>query len=310
VPPAWRAEVLARVHDMRGRALVAAQGQLSAQDQARVAAVGHLLDGAEAAAAKPGWWGRRFAAWWSGSTIDYAWDSVQRAELALIDVVPEAELYGTVAPLLRWMRQVLPEREAEAWREKLERWTSADRVQRDVLRQALGDVIAANRDWHSSLRAFRNVILCAATGLALLLVLLSGWHLANNSIVPLCPSGGTAACFGGSSSGKTVIEVELVGMLGGLLGSAFLLGKLRKPPARYNVLLPQIVLKAVTGAAAALVGVLFVQSGLVLSPPHQDRSAAVLLAYAFTFGFSQQLLTQLVDRQSRTLLAPPGKTAA
>lgn len=335
VPPSWRAQVLARVWELRGRADVA-RARLASKtpseskvDTARVDAVLTLLECAEGAARKPRIWRRPLRAWWTGSTIDYAWDSVQRADMGLIDVASEDELRGVVSPLLRWMRQVLPEREAEDWARRLAAWESPRPqrrgpvlgllrreqrpAQRDrsLLRQAYGDVITANRDWHSSLRAFRNVIFCTALGLALLLIVLSVWHLENNTVVPLCPpTGDRVACFSGSSAGKTVIEVELIGMLGGLLGTGFLLAKLRKPPSRYNVLLPQIVLKAVAGAAAALVGVLFIQSGLLLTAPLENDSTLVLLVYAFTFGFSQQLLTQLVDRQSRTLLAPPERASS
>jgi hypothetical protein len=310
VPVSWRAEVAARARELEGRLDVAAAARGAADDDPRrgkqVDAVRSLLRDAEDAIAKPLPRWQRIKSWWTGATVDFAWDSIHHAEVGLAGIADQGELFGAVTPLRRWLRLVLPRPQAEAWEKRFELWEKAEDVDRDVLRQAYGDAITANRDWHSSLRAFRNLILCVAAGLAFLLVVLSGWHLLNTSILPLCAFREDAAgCFGGSSPGKTVIEVELVGMLGGLLGSAFLIAKLKDPPSRYNVLLPQIVLKAVAGAATALVGVLFVQSDLVLSPPRDDHSTIVLLTYAITFGFSQQLLTQLIDRHSATLLGPP-----
>jgi len=56
-----------------------------------------------------------------------------------------------------------------------------------------------------------------------------------------------------------------------------------------------------SGAATAVIGVLLVQSGIVVSPA-QSASEALFLAYAAVFGFSQQLLTRFVDKRAGKLL--------
>jgi hypothetical protein len=80
-------------------------------------------------------------------------------------------------------------------------------------------------------------------------------------------------------------------------------------PSRYNLLAPQVVLKASAGAATALIGVLLVVSHVIVAPVGGD-STAVLLAYAAVFGFSQQLLTQFVDKRGADLINPQQKKAA
>ena len=90
-------------------------------------------------------------------------------------------------------------------------------------------------------------------------------------------------------------------MLGGLLSVAFGLGAVNVPPSRYNLRAAQAVLKPLTGAATALIGVLLVQSDILIAPA-ETPSESLLLAYAAIFGFSQQLLTQFVDRRASELM--------
>jgi peptidoglycan biosynthesis protein MviN/MurJ (putative lipid II flippase) len=65
-------------------------------------------------------------------------------------------------------------------------------------------------------------------------------------------------------------------------------------------------LKPITGAATALVAVLLLQSNLLLGPIEQNQS--MFLAYAVLFGFSQQLLTQFVDKRAVSLITPDAAT--
>jgi hypothetical protein len=253
---------------------------------------------------------RRLREWASGKAITAAWESVHRAERELAAIESDAEALAALPQLRAWMRQVMSDRDLLASYEQT--FDAAVRSRRapdrSTLRQAYQDAITANVDWHASLRAFRNVLFGLGAILALLLAGLGVWHVINPHVVALCPANGRAKCFGGGghvSPARAIFEVELVGMIAGVLGTAFLLGRLDTAPSRYNLLAPQIVLKAVGGAATALIGVLLVESELIVSPAG-GQSTVVLLAYAAVFGFSQQLLTQFVDRRATTLLSPGG----
>jgi hypothetical protein len=250
--------------------------------------------------------------WASGEAITAAWESVHQAERELAAIETDAEALAALPQLRSWMRQVMSDRDLlGSYEQTFDDAVRAHRApDRSTLRQAYQDAITANVDWHAGLRAFRNTLFCLGALLALVLVGLGVWHVLNAGVVPLCSSDSRPTCFGTSgttSPARVIFEIELVGMVGGLLGTAFLLGRLEQAPSRYNLLAPQIVLKAVGGAATALIGVLLVESELIVAPAG-GRSTAVLLAYAALFGFSQQLLTQFVDRRASDLLSAGGAT--
>jgi hypothetical protein len=153
--------------------------------------------------------------------------------------------------------------------------------------------------------------------LSALLIGLAVWHGANPNFVSLCGSASgsvqagatapTAQCLAGTTPmPRDVAEIALVGAIGGLLSVAFGLGSTGAPPSRYNVRGAQAALKPVAGAATALIGVLLVQSHLLVAPAERV-SESLLLAYAAVFGFSQQLLTQFVDKRAGKLLEPEAK---
>ncbi|MGO9762607.1 MAG: hypothetical protein ACLP1Q_15230, partial [Solirubrobacteraceae bacterium] len=73
--------------------------------------------------------------------------------------------------------------------------------------------------------------------------------------------------------------------------------------------------KPVTGAATAMVAVLLLHSGLIVEPKGQPTSIEVVLGYAALFGFSQELLTRLVDKRASAIIesqeegkSEPGET--
>jgi hypothetical protein len=109
---------------------------------------------------------------------------------------------------------------------------------------------------------------------------------------------------GGEEPSRTgVLEVLVVGMVGGLLSAAFSLSNLKEPPSRYSLRAPQMLLKPVAGAGTGLLGVLLVQGDVLVSPA--ARTEAALIAYAALFGFAQHLLTRFVDSQATRLLDEP-----
>jgi hypothetical protein len=340
----WRTEIALRVRELRhrlvavcagdgdgeggGEEIVAIAAQLGAEgvgvaigttgttrEAARldgrrrachIAATRQALEDANAAIRlRPGSVGR-VRRWWSGQTITAAWEAVHRAEAELIEISSRGDALATLPQLRAWMRQVLTDRdELACYEHELDEAVRARSVDPALLRRAYQDTITANVDWHSSMRTFRNVIFGVAGALGLLLLVLATWHAIDADVLSLCRRGARPACFGEGARPvrEALFEVLLVGALGGLLSSAFFLGKTERAPSRYNLLIPQIVLKAVAGAATALVGVILVKAHVFVAPVG-GSSTAVLLAYAAVFGFSQQLLTQFVDRRGVDLLKP------
>ncbi|HYF24192.1 MAG TPA: hypothetical protein VD931_00495 [Baekduia sp.] len=296
----WRAEVTMRVGQLRHevRDLRATLGPGTAKARHLDTADG-ALDVAVAALAVPSL-PARLARWWTGSSVTVAWESVHRADAEIIEACEQPELDARVPRLRAWLRQVLDD--PEHLKEQLDA-LGARPAQREVVREAQLTAMEANNDRHTGLRQFRNLLLSVSGGLLLLLGTIAVWHAISPSFVSLCADGaGPDRCFGGGSeaAGRTVFEVLAVGALGGLLSVAFLLQRLRRVPSRYNVRAAQALLKPVAGAATALVGVLLLQSGLVVSPV--ENGPAALIAYSAIFGFAQELLTRYVDRQASRLL--------
>ncbi|MGZ6576345.1 MAG: hypothetical protein ACXVHJ_35815, partial [Solirubrobacteraceae bacterium] len=73
----------------------------------------------------------------------------------------------------------------------------------------------------------------------------------------------------------------------------------------YSLPLALAVLKLPTGALTALLGLLLMRGGFVPGLSALDSSAQII-AWALVFGYSQQLLTHLVDKQAQTVLEGVG----
>lgn len=256
--------------------------------------------------------------WWTGTKLTAAWESVHDAEAELVEVGTNADVSSSLPGLWSWMQRAMTEAERASYKQKMEGMLSSkEPLDRDLLRKAYQDVIRANNDVHTRMRSFRNTLVLVSTALALLLILLAAWHAANPDFLSFCTGSAKApTCPGGSHPmALTAFEVEFVGALGGLLAAAFLIGNFKQAPSRYNLLPGQLMLKPVTGAATAMVAVLLLQSGLIVEPKGQPTSIEVVLGYAALFGFSQELLTRLVDKRASAIIesqeegkSEPGET--
>ena len=177
---------------------------------------------------------------------------------------------------------------------------------------------------HRRLRAFRNIVLITATGLAFLVAaacLVGAWQ---PDALPLCfGSPGSTTAPGQGPSGVAcpsedappspgtqprrlpapgdVALVALLGLLGGGLSAALFLRGLQGTSTPYDVPVALALLKLPSGALSALVGLLFVRGGFVPGLSQLD-SQPQILAYAFLFGIAQQIVTRLVDQQAQDIL--------
>lgn len=243
--------------------------------------------------------------WWTGRRVETAWDAIHDGERVLLhDSSDEADL-GAAAILLQQRVEQLPpanplRRDAETWlKDEVVGWlVDPDRSPPSGPRlEALhAAAYAAHDEWHRTLRYLRNVL--AGTALALT----AAWLIVGcvkalwPAALPVC--GTDAGCLSGDG-GWDLLQISLVGALGGLVGAAIPLTRLTAVASRYNVRTAQIALKPALGGATAVMGVLLLTSGLV---DGVDQSPQAVLAYAALFGMSQQLLTTFVDRRIGDLL--------
>jgi hypothetical protein len=75
---------------------------------------------------------------------------------------------------------------------------------------------------------------------------------------------------------------------------------------RYSLSVAQAALKVALGGMFGFLGIIFLQAGLVTFL--QLKSQAQILSYAFIFGYSQQLLTRLIDKQATSLTSDASPT--
>jgi hypothetical protein len=265
----------------------------------------------------------RLVQWWTGGAITAGWESVHDAETELIDIESEADVRASLPHIITWLQQVMPTGEPRKHYEgQLSGYVNATKpLDRTTVRLIYKDVVSSNNESKANLRAFRNLLSVLTMVLALVLVVIAVWHAIDPGFISLCSTTGTGAssattCLSDAGSrGQDVLEVELMGAIGGLLSLAVAFsGTEETPPSRYNVRPQQAALKVVAGAATGLVGVLIVQSGIIVSPASQTSSEALFLVYAIVFGYSQQLFTKFVDKRADALLGEPeekeGKSSA
>ena len=143
----------------------------------------------------------------------------------------------------------------------------------------------------------------------------------NGSYAVVCPTATTPATKQGApeerpagdlddgiratAGGADVAIVELVGLLAAALAAAAALRGLRGTSTPYRIPLALAALKLPAGAVTAVAGLLLMQGGFVPGLSALDTRAQII-AWALIFGYSQQLLTRLIDRQAHGVLTEVG----
>jgi hypothetical protein len=80
------------------------------------------------------------------------------------------------------------------------------------------------------------------------------------------------------------------------------------PRSPYHLSGYQLALKVTVGPVLALLGILFVQGGVVTQMEEFTSFGPALLAWATIFGGGQQLITGFLDRKANEVLGEDTKT--
>jgi len=197
---------------------------------------------------------------------------------------------------------------------------TVDHQHRELISTALRAAYTRADNEHGRVRSFRNVLLGTAIAIMVLLVGIGVVGLVSPPSVSLCftkigqsssPTASTPPamliCPTGQRetpngpSGSDVFLVELVGLIGASLAGVRAITGSRKVATPYSLTVTQAALKAATGAATAVIGVLSLSAGIVPGLS-QLQSQAAILAYAVVFGYAQQLLTGVIDQRANDIL--------
>ena len=256
--------------------------------------------------------------WWRGTNIEAAFRKSHQAEAELIKLYTDAEVEAEVAaavartdlalnrddPLRAAARRLLVPRLAQ-----VDPGTALER--RLLLSKTVQVGHEAVDGAHTRLRNLRNVILSTTTCIALLVLIFAFFVARYPTSVPLCfgpqSPGNVVACPTGDGPGQVpqsrdVIVVAILGLLGGALAAAVSIRTLRGTSTPYDIPIALAWLKVPVGALTAIGALIAIRGAFVPGLSALDSQEQVL-AYALVFGYAQQLLTRLIDRQARDVMS-------
>jgi hypothetical protein len=254
----------------------------------------------------------RFGNWWRGTLVEMAYRQMHTARAQMFDLYDENELVAEV-PLVVARANATLHRDDPRRLTVRELLADPPDVRRARLRRLVGDSYEQLDLEHAQLRSFRNILLSAAT---FLMVVVAGTLVVvalHPSLMPLCFQGTVHAC--PTSQGPTahprtadILVVGVLGALGGALAATLSIRNLKGTSTPYDVPVALAALKVPMGALTAILGLVAIQGDFIPGLTELD-SQGQILAYALVFGFAQQAMSRLLDKQAQSLLEglPGGK---
>jgi hypothetical protein len=293
-----------------------------AERDAILQGVQSLLDGALQAAqgADPEY--RTLKSWWRGTSIEAAFRKSHQAEAELSRLYADFELKAEAPAAVA--RTDLSLNRDDPMRAEATRLLTlpAGAEKRALLAKVIQVGHEAGDGSHARLRNFRNILLTTTWCMAVLVIGFAVVVVVRPSLVPFCfqpgptPGGGAAivACPSGAGPGQQpsafdVVVVAVLGLLGGALSAAVSIRNLRGTSTPYDLPIALALLKVPAGALTAVGALVAIRGEFIPGLSALDTQEQIL-AYALVFGYAQQLLTGLIDRQALGLLdAVPSKDA-
>jgi hypothetical protein len=320
---AWRAVVQIRAASLKRRLNGAAPPTSTATRRAWRIVRGSATEAKRYAEPPPSFMDRCFD-WYSGASIEKAWAALHEGEIALMSLESPARVKAWIPSIRALLESSLDSSDARRLARgaeldhlehaQLASWTPSETAELQFIQR---DTYSASDDQQRALRRFRNLLGGSSLALVVLLIILAVIHTAQPNFISLCVAPAVSAattharggapnqdlCASGSDqpTGYDLFEIELVGALGGLLAGILVLAGRPAPRSPYNLPSAQLVLKVVAGAGTALLGIALLQSG-VFSGFIEAQPGSHVIGYAALFGFSQQLLTGLIDKRAAQLL--------
>jgi hypothetical protein len=332
---AWREEALTRAEELQGMAdwLEAGCGDDASTRRLLAGIRRHIVRAARTAsnADESGWaklrlW-RRMKASSGGSSVERTLGSLDAAEADLLRLAPADYVCGQMPSLQAHINRYLPKDDPRRLRlEPLVRES-----ERSAVVSAYHAANSQRRREILRLRSFRNVILAAATLLIVVAVGLGVLGSLRPHLIPLCftPTKAKVACPShegalptGTVDARIIDDrvratvsawdiwlVEIVGLVSAAVASAFALRGIRGTSTPYSLPVALAALKLPTGALTAVLGLLLMRGAFIPGLSALDTSAQIV-SWAIVFGYSQQLLTRLVDQQAQSVLDDVGGRGA
>ncbi len=243
--------------------------------------------------------------WYSGAAIESASASIARASETLLMIQSPAALATELPDIRAAFESNLPLDDPRRLELKpaldkaseiiLAGTGDVDDVLRGRLRAARRAANAVTAAAQASVRRWRNALVWGGLSVTALTVLVALIHAVVPSFLDLGANG--------SESGVAPWAVELVGAVGGALAAVFALNRFSGFTDPYGLPTAQALLRIPTAAATSLFAVVLMQTSALgaLKPQTEDTT---VLAFAFVFGYAQEPLLRMIDRQAGKVLNP------
>ena len=213
--------------------------------------------------------------WLTGADIGRTWSAIHEAEERLLlvqsDNVVRAQIVDLDADVKKQLHDTNPL--YGPYLDELKAMSAENKpLDREGLRRIRATLNAISDDAHSNVRNFRNLILWAILVLSIGLVLTWLFARGDPNFLRSLEWSKQEGC------STTIPEVFLAGALGGLLAGMASLRNLEGSSAPYLLPMVMALLKVPAGALTGLLGILWMQHGLLGA--FKPQSGGGILAYA------------------------------
>lgn len=305
----WVQDVAVQADVLQARvSAIALRPSMTPEQHALAERVLELIQSAKDAAFRDNPIPSRWTMWWRGTLIEAAYRNLHAAEALIVclynDIEVNAEIPDAVARVEAGLHRDDPRRSRAIALLALPTSSADHAFVRERLRKTIEVGFAHTDEQHARLRSFRNLVLGATAAITLVTLGFILVVAGNPTWVPLCftPETGQVCPTGHrAASASDVLVVALLGVLGGTLAGAVSISRLRGSSVPYDVPTALALLKAPFGAMTAIGALIAIRGDFVPGLSALD-SQVQILAYALIFGYAQQLLTGLIDRQAQTVL--------
>jgi len=313
-----------------------------------LAAVRSTAAGEDGKDGKPLSWFSKVVAAWRGAGHERALGNLDVVEATLLRMAPDSFVSGEVPSVQAHVNRFLPLSDPRRVRVselslKLVGDAPLTERERDAVVAAMHAANSQRRRDLLRVRSFRNVMFSATAALVPLVVALALFGLARPTAIPLCfnpvekqkvvcPTAEVAFVSPAATTDRTqtaaavqqrdlddaireaakpgdILLIEIIGLIAAVVAGTAGLRNVRGTSTPYSLAVALALLKVPLGALTAVLGLILMSGGFVPGLSALDTSAQIL-AWALVFGFSQQLLTRLVDQRASSLLDNVGGRGA
>lgn len=248
----------------------------------------------------------------SAAHLAVAQTHFETAHSLMLRLLPLEDAKALMPGLLAFVREHLHVNDERRMRlEEIARATGAGGELNCEQREILIDAVVTSRQVQLKenlrVRSFAHIVYGVSAALVVVAILVAVFGGISPQAVPLCfkPDDELACPTGASAAWRDYLVVEFAGLVAAAIAAAASLRTIKGTSTPYNIPVALALLKLPTGALTAVLGILLMRGSFVPGLMALDSSAQII-AWAVVFGYAQQIFTQFVDTQAKSVLNSVG----